>query len=116
MSDHLFWLGSLLLLALVSFLRYLYLQKKHEAKETARARFIKPMADERLQHEYSVALFEDLLSTIETDNQPHNDRRIIEFQGEVDEKVVADAVSLLRVYGCNAEFLPPRQVAYWPVG
>lgn len=114
MSDHKFWITSLLLLALVFFLRYLYLQRKHNAATRSSARLVQTMKEARLRKEEIWALFDDILDEIGKVEEVQTEYVIIQFKTSLVEDDVQEALALIRDAGYNVVLLAEGRVIYWP--
>ncbi|MBA3855908.1 MAG: hypothetical protein C0507_03265 [Cyanobacteria bacterium PR.3.49] len=113
MSDHKFWIISLLLLFLVFGLRFLYLQWKHNAAARSSAKLAETFKEVRLRQEEIWALYDDLLDEI-TNVDKEDKYTVIEFKTNFDKGDVNNALSLVRDAGYNVVLLAEGRVIYWP--
>ena len=114
MSDHKFWIISLLLLSLVFGLRFLYLQRKHNAAMRSSSRLVETMKEVRLRQEEIWALYDDLVDEISDVDKVHVKYKVIDFKTKLDTDDVQNALSLVRDAGYNVVLLSAGRVVYWP--
>lgn len=114
MSDHKFWIISLLMLVLVFGLRFLYLQWRHNTAMRSSARLVQTMKEARLRQEEIWALFDDILDEIGKVDKVQTEYVIIQFKTSLVQDDVQEALALVRDAGYNAVLLSQGRAIYWP--